>query len=479
MLSDEDIIELRKELAFEKWNAGDLRYKLHPGQALIYNTIKRVDRLNRKRLLECARGFGKSYLAVIMAIEDCLTGESHYPVRIIGPELKQTVEIVSPIISVVASDAPEGLVHRLKAENKWQIGNNTLILGGFNRDYIDKLRGQRAKSIYLEEPRDVPSESLKYGLESVLQPMSLNSFAPITMLTTTPAELDHYLITHVAPDAQKSDAYFNFTIFDNPNATDEMIHLAIRECGGIKSEAFQREYMCRRIKDANVLVVPEFSESFVKDIPLPEQMELVVVGDMGGVRDNTCILFCCYDPFLGKKRVLEELFFPRSTQTRDIVTAYEEVKKKLLEEIRNRCDPESYEASFDHRFILDAPGQLLVDLNAMHGVSASLPLKDDFFSGINAIKVAFYNNEWVISPRCRMLIQTLQHQRFNKQRTDYERTDTLGHGDALAAFIYADRMIKRSSIRMPKSNRDNVLDLKKRSEEDDIYSAFFGRRAKR
>ena len=89
------------------------------------------------------------------------------------------------------------------------------------------------------------------------------------------------------------------------------------------------------------------------------------------------------------------------------------------------------------------------DLRHKHGFEAMLPLKDDFEAGINAVRLPFNQGKIVIHERCRFLIATLRGATFNKQRTDFARTMALGHMDALAALIYANRMIDRSTNPVP------------------------------
>ena len=65
----------------------------------------------------CARQFGKSYLGALLAMEDCL----RYPdstVLIVGPTIKQTIDIVYQGVRKIQFDAPEGFVRRSKSESR-------------------------------------------------------------------------------------------------------------------------------------------------------------------------------------------------------------------------------------------------------------------------------------------------------------------------------------------------------------------------
>jgi hypothetical protein len=102
--------------------------------------------------------------------------------------------------------------------------------------------------------------------------------------------------------------------------------------------------------------------------------------------------------------------------------------------------------------ILDASGQLLIDYSAQ-GLPASLPQKDEFNASLLLLNTSFHNNDVVIHPDCQLLIRTLEGGLLNKTRTDYERSEALGHADAAAACIYALRGIDKVSDIRPQISR--------------------------
>jgi hypothetical protein len=92
----------------------------------------------------------------------------------------------------------------------------------------------------------------------------------------------------------------------------------------------------------------------------------------------------------------------------------------------------------------DCPGQLQVDLNKV-GFSVKLPKKLDWQAGINHMQVEFGQGRVLIDPKCKFLVASLEAGMYNKNRTDFERSETLGHCDALAALSYALRMLNREN----------------------------------
>jgi hypothetical protein len=92
----------------------------------------------------------------------------------------------------------------------------------------------------------------------------------------------------------------------------------------------------------------------------------------------------------------------------------------------------------------DAPGLTLVDLASI-GFEVSMTEKSDWKAGINQMQVCFSESQIEVHETCSFLIATLESGQFNKQKTDFERTQSLGHCDAAAALMYGIRMINREN----------------------------------
>lgn len=415
----------------ERWTNGNLSYKMNQAQRVISADLRSMPSSIIYRVIECGRGFGKSFLQVILAIEDCLREPNTYPVYIIGPELKQTKEIITPIFDRLTRDAPPGFIRKLKSENKFMVGKNMLILGGFNRDYIDTLRGQRAKSIYIEEARDCDAENFIYGIKDVLLYLIGHSKGNITLLTTTPKDLYHPFLTVVVPKAQLQDSYFLRTIDDNPTLDEEAKALLISEGGGRYSETTKRELYCERVRAGECVVVPSFDESKHVNPILknPEYGNWILFGDYGGVRDKTWLGIGYYDFPNATFNVVDEAVFPANTST----------IKMLPDFARLEAHVPAQTPAGDDLIVpikLDAPGQILVDLRQEHNLKCDLPQKYEFDWSVNQLEIAFRTNRINIHPRCKFLVTSLAAGMFNKQRTDFLRNEALGHCDAIAGLMY-------------------------------------------
>jgi hypothetical protein len=369
-----------------------------------------------------------------MALEDCLR-TPNANVLFVGPSIKQTLDIVRLLFPEILVDAPKGLVNPSKSEKRWHFSNGSqLMLAGFDTAR-ESIRGLRANAVYLEESGSADSEYFEYVIKSVLYPTLMHSRGKLLHLTTPALTIDHPLHTVTIPQTSKEGAFFKYTIRDNPMLTPEIIEAEIDSLGGYDSPHTKRELFCEIVKDENIIVVPQFDDrKHVAEVSLPEDAYYWVAGDVGGVRDKTVFLLCARDYSTDKICIVREMVADSQTPTSEIV-------KRALEMEGGRKLP---------RFV-DAPGQLFVDLSSTYGFSCFPPQKLEFEHNIHRLQTAFWKDQVVVHPDCRLLITTLRSGQLNKQRTDFSRTSTLGHCDALAALIYA---LRHADQRPPQKSRD-------------------------
>lgn len=438
-LSSEDLEFIETELydraRVQAWETGDLRYKLHSVQAHIVNTLESLK--SQEALILSSRQLGKSYAMCVYAIMFCIKNPGCI-VRIAAPTLKQAQDIVADNLDPIISDAPTGLVKRLKTAYRWQIADSQLRLGILERAHIDTMRGGNAKLIICEEGGFVSSEDYRYAVVSVIAPQLLHSEGQVIHVTSPSEEPEHYLHTEVLPKCELNNSLFRFTVYDNPRLSLAQIEKAKTLSGGENSIAWRREYLAEIIRDSAIVCVPEFDERLhVVEYERPEHSYYCTSIDTGGVRDKTVALLMTHDFLNAKVMVVDERVFDANSVTDDMVDEIKAMEFGL--NVRQR--------------FADAPGQLLVDLRMKHNYAAILPNKDDWEAGLNAIRLMMSQGKLLIAQECPFLIQTLKAATFNKQRTDFSRSTVLGHMDALAALMYGVRMIDKQSNPYPEPKR--------------------------
>lgn len=434
--------KIDKNLAIkELWRRGILSFKLHAAQLTIYNLIRTLPKDQREALLFCSRRFGKSFLGAILALEDCLR-TPNIQVAIVGPTLKQTKKILSPIIKTITKDAPKGLVSQRQATDTWHMANGSmLMLGGFDT-ILESMRGLELRAIYLEETGLATEdyEEYNYLLYSVLFPTLQLTQGRIHHLTTPARIVDHPLHFLTLPKCKLANAFYEFTIRDNPMLSPEDIDKEIELLGGLNSITVQRELFCKIIRDDAITVVTTFNDrDHVSNITPTHTLKWTVGGDLGYTEDLSGFVLGGYDHNLGKILVTEERWFPPTTAS-----------KKLVDELEQAW------GSYSPTYIVDIQGNTRTDMSAM-GFSTVTPIKDKFDSTITFIRNEFYKGNILINPSCKLLIETLRSLTFNKNHTDFRRTATLGHGDMLMALVYFLRSIDKQTDLRPKPNKSQVF----------------------
>lgn len=427
----DEITEIKRALKVV-WLLGDLRYKLHDTQMRIWESLE--NQTAQEALILSARQLGKSYVACAYAISFCIRNPNSI-VRIAAPTLKQAQDIVNDNLEPLIRDAPKSLITRLKSSYRWLIGSSELRLGVLERAHVDSLRGGNAKLIICEEGGFVRSDDYKYAVESVIGPQLLRSSGRLVHVTSPSREPDHYIHSETLPKCQLVNSVHRYSVYDNPQLSDEQINKAIELCGGTDTIAWRREYLAEIVRDDEVVCVPEFDANLhVHEVTYFEFANYLTAIDAGGVRDKTVALLLSYDIRDSKIYVHSERVFSANTSS-DLI----------IESVKNM---EAEVSEVQQRFA-DAPGQLLIDWQTKHTYQTTLPYKDDWEAGLNAVRLLFRQNKIVISNACPFLSTTLHSATFNKNKTDFERTETLGHMDALAALMYGVRMIDKKTNRVP------------------------------
>jgi hypothetical protein len=206
-----------------------------------------------------------------------------------------------------------------------------------------------------------------------------------------------------------------------------MIEEASRRCGGKHTDAFKREYLAQIIRVMSKVIIPGFSPAkHVKEFDLPSPAHIQLTADWGGTRDMTVALVHTYDFIHNRLLIWDEKAFPPNTPSVHI--------KKDLD-------------SWNHVWFAkhaDVAGQTLIDLFEL-GTEFATPPKSDWLATVQSMSNLFEMDQIWIHPRCKFLIQSCRAGVFNKNRTDFERLPEIGHCDALAALMYANRVQERSN----------------------------------
>ncbi len=475
----------------ERWYRGRLDYKLHAGQI----DLKKAFMAKSKGQIfvnECGRQFGKTYFWAVVALE--ISKQIKRGKIKIGTAFHtDLIEFIIPAFQAVLEDCPEDLQPVFKStKSKFidPITESEIQLIGLDRN-PNKMRGNVLDLIIIDEAGF--TDKLDYLYKSVIIPATTHRpNCRIAMSSSSPRIEDHDFFDF-AQKAEFEGAYVKKTIHDNPMVTEETKDRLAYEMGGVDSDEWKREYLCMRIRDKNLTIIPEWQESYVqevkRDVYYPFYHKYVSM-DLG-VRDHTAALLGYYD-FNKASLIVEDDFIisgPDMTtrilqahvKDREMVhwlSGYEsQVKSPLL-----LTDIQAIEAHWlenpppVYLRISDNNNPLLnQDLSLDHRMHFTATDKGTLEEMINAVKMLVREGRILVHPRCKQLIGCLKYGIWDKHRLKFAQSKIYGHFDALAALVYLVRNLNKSFNPVPldfQLDRMNQILIVKKQRESETMSSL-------
>jgi len=437
---------LYEVLRYELWIRGELSNKLHAGQRFIERAYKSV---KAKLFVSiCARRFGKTYWVATVCIGTALKIKNGR-VKVASAYLKDVEEFIVPAFDLVMDDMPDEIRPKwLESKKKYRFSNGAEIqLVGLDRN-PNAGRGNYCDLYVFEEAAFI--KNLKYLYSSIVVPMTMyRPNAKVLMITTPPSSPDHEIIDFCLK-AKQEDAYVELDIYKNPMVTPDIIAEYKSEC--LTETDWMREYLCQFVTDKTKAIIPEMlnydhSRVTVKSEHYDVYHKYVSM-DLG-VRDLNVTLFAYYD-FQRAKLVIErEHVISGPTMTTPILhKAITDIEKELW----NGKDP--YKRVADNNNPL-----LLLDLGSIHNMFFHSTSKDDLHAMVNNLRVWVASNRIEIDPSCKILIDSMKFGIWNDNRSEFGRSKTLGHYDALAAMMYLVRNVDQDTNPIPVKHDFNSVNF--------------------
>jgi hypothetical protein len=259
----------------------------------------------------------------------------------------------------------------------------------------------------------------------------------------------------------------------------------MNESGGADSTTWRREYLCEHITDANLAIISDWKEHYVREIPRDDYYPLYhkyVNMDLG-VHDQTAAIFAYYDFKQAKYIIEDEFALSGPSINTHIIQAWLKMKELNLW------------SNFEFRFEKDIPGDreidavnqlwkerepkvylrvsdnnnplLIQDLSYIHGIHFIPTDKGTLPEMVNATKMIVREGAILVHPRCKQTAGSLKYGVWDKNRSKFARSKVYGHFDALAALIYGVRNLDRVTNPIPlnfKVNQDNQIVFPKEQE---------------
>lgn len=316
--------------------------------------------------------------------------------------------------------------------------NGSMIhVAGVNNGHEDDLRGTDADLAIVDEAAFV--DNLTYLTESVLVPQLINTGGKLVMSSSSPLTPAHEFAEYIQ-QAKLGGYYSNFDIHQ-ADYSSELVAEFCKEAGGAKSTTWRREYLNELIVDTEFSIIPEMAGYNYARGPVSEHYDLLHkynAMDLG-VRDLNVNLFAYYD-FERAKLVIE----------RELVMSGPEMTTPKLHAEIEKIEKELWQGKEPYKRIADNNNPLLLlDLGSIHNMFFHSTSKDALHAMVNAVRVWIAQGRIEIDSSCRVLIDSLKYGIWNDNRSEFSRSKTLGHYDAVAALMYLVRNIDEATNPIP------------------------------
>jgi hypothetical protein len=440
------------------WTRNELSFKHHAGQRVIDDCYRKVEA--KLFVANCSRRFGKTYWVVTECIR-VARSKDRARVKVATAYLTDLEEFIIPAFENVLDDCPDELRPRWKeSKKKFVFANGSEIqLIGLDRK-PNGGRGNYCDLYVFDEAAYIKNVSYIYS--SVVIPMTMyREGARVIMISTPPKSPDHDF-KDFCIKARLENAYVELDIFKNPMVTPEIAEEYKAEC--LTDTDWEREYLCQFVTDQTLAIVPETRNYDFTRGPLCTNyayLHKYVAMDLG-VRDLNVTIFGYYD-FLRAKLVIERehVMSGPSMTTPKLHADISSIEKELWD------GKEPYKRVADNNNPL-----LLLDLGSIHNMFFHSTSKDELHAMVNNLRVWFAQKRVEIDPSCKMLIDSLKYGIWNEKRSEFARSKTLGHFDALAAMMYLVRNIDETTNPIPIKKGFEIVNFDEEHRLDNLKQMF-------
>ena len=407
-------------------------------------------------------------------------------VRWCEPWKNQCREIVMPEIDKIQSFVSNRYRFEWKTidsyyECRWT--GSRLYLRGVNEDRGESARGSASHIIVCDEFGSWRNPH--YIITEVLGPQLLTTRGKLVFMGTPPNNQTH-LFYDIKDKAVEEGRFIQRLIHDQEIVEWDVIEEAIKRAGGWESTAVKREYLCQKVTDPKFSIIPEWKDEYIQDIPRDEYFQFYLKIDALdiGVRDLTVCLLAYYDFRRAKLIVIDEIVMNGPAMTTEKLA--EAIRAKETEHFgikwgliyegpkqRWRVEPPEH---FRMRRVSDIDLLLLSDLTNIHSLYFEPTDKGYLEEMVNEVRLWVGAGRVLINPRCKYTIDSLRYGIWDEKRNEWERSDRLGHFDALASLMYMIRNVDSRTNPIPatfgKPSEDHFFTEEEKPKKDKLRKMF-------
>lgn len=434
--------EEHRYLKLAAWKQGNLAYLLKPCQREMRKAIRAWDGF--KYVIKCARRLGKTYLLCLMSVEESLR-KPGAQVRYAAPTHKALEKIVIPVMNKVLTDCPNEYRPVFKSgKSVYEFKNGSQIhLAGINLN-PEYLRGTACDFFPIDEAGS--ADDLDYFVSDIALPQFLDPDGQIVsgrklVLASSPAITPAHDFTEMANEARLKGNYSHFDIYHGGYSA-ALLEKFKEECGGEETSTWKREYLALDVVDEERAIIPEWREAYEQKAPIDDLFKFYLKYEALdiGVRDLTVCLFAYYDFRKAKLFVVDEFVINGPTMTTERVAAGIKDKELLL-----------WKGHHVHKRVSDIDLLLIQDLTYLHKLPFFQTDKGAIEEMVNEVRIWANAGRIIVDPKCKQLCGALRYGVWNERKTEFERSKSYGHFDALAALVYLVRNVDHSVNPVPQT----------------------------
>lgn len=467
------------ELIEAAWRHGELAYLLRPYQKALYWELRDAlwgdggyvapNGKHRRGAVEVHRRYGKSHgLAGVPAVELCIQKPGARVYWAAETE-KQVKRFLRPIMHRILRDCPADMRptwHTVEGELRFPNGSLILFSGCEDEGKCDRLRGDACDLFIVDEAGSI--DLLEYLYKSVVLWM-LSTTNGRALMLSTPARTPGHPFTKFCVQAEAGTGWHAHRDVHGSHFTPQQLEELAVECGGVDTPAWRREALALREIDAETAVVPEFNRAkhVVPRHAIPAFVFCYVTMDPG-TRDMLALVWA-YWSTERQRLVTICSWAKRNAGTSDVAWLIKVVEAQLFAGVQYYDREARTLKPNPFMRVSDVDVRLVQDLMNEHGIGFQLSRKDDADAQVYAFRNAMHQGliEFMEEPKGTPAIRApegmtpeqtarwrdhiapyfgvvalhVENARYTRTRTDWERTEEMGHFDALAAMIYLWRLV--------------------------------------
>jgi hypothetical protein len=450
----ESLDHLKQAAENALWMRGNLRHLTRPhGQRWLYDKavshLKEFDRVEPLIWL-CHRRMGKSFLLLLLCFERAIR-QPGAQIKYACATRSQVRQIADPMIGQILSRMPGKIRYRRDQYTlyfrlpQWSSHIESRVeFIGLDYKQGDRLRGPACDLCAIDEARDIAV--LKYVVKEVLAAQFIGRKHPLLIMASTPPEsMEHPLVAHYIERGFAKDTVMTIPGSKNPDFSEADKEVVREELGGEKSLAYRREIECELISDTSKLVIPEFSKDgcepyTVVEGPIgrPEYYIPYISLDTGWI-DHAGILFAFLDFERQKLCFIGEIF----EQYLTLGNLSERVHDMFDDLFSEKCRGKS-------RWVADCDHQQLETLRQEHNCPFMPADRHDRDASVAAWRTSLVEGRVEIEAMsCPQMVRQHRYGVYNKNRTGFARSETMGHLDLIASAVYMHKATMWTEMPLP------------------------------